>query len=241
MEFKVKKVKFLFSALQCMERIDYECAIKLSSTGMEIQGIGPSRVSLFKFVLGDLGDDFKLFGISLLDLSKILERVKNAKELVLGYDSLTRKMILKVKIKNKTKTFRLSEVDAEFAKIPFDKLLSQPYEIAFTIQTNEIIDIMKDMALCSNEVLIGIRDGILCFKAMSAVGSSFVQLEEFTHSNDFATSYSIPLVLGKIDKMRSYDVSLVLGEGLPIYLNYEFEDGYLKVFVAPKVEEDDFE
>lgn len=238
--FKIKKVKFLYSALQTMEKIDYECNIHLSSSGMKIQGIGPSRSSLFKFVLGDLGDDFYSFGISLLDLSKILERLKNAKEIELDYDSYARKMIVKAEIKNKKKTFRLSEVDAELAKIPFDNLLKQPYEIAFTLLTKDVVDVLKDMVLYSNDVLIGIKDGILSFKSMSAIGSAFIQMEEFTHSKDFATTYSVPLILSKIDKMQSFEVSIVLGDEIPIYLNYEFDNGYLKIFVAPKVEEDDF-
>ena len=49
-----------------MEMIDYECHVKLSSGGMEMQGIGPSRVSVFKFVLGELGNDFEDFGMDLI-------------------------------------------------------------------------------------------------------------------------------------------------------------------------------
>lgn len=238
--FAIKNVKFLYSALQCMEEIDYECAIKLSSTGMEIQGIGPSRVSLFKFVLGDLGTDFKVFGVSLTNLSKVLERVKNAKKIELDYDSRARKMVLKTKIKNKNKTYRLSEIDADVANIPFDKLLTQPYEIAFTLLTKDLVDVFKDNLIYSERCTIGIKDGMLSFRSASASGSSFIQLEDFTYTKDFGTTYSLTLIMSKIKKMQSFEVSLVLGEDLPIYLNYEFDNGYLKIFVAPMVEEDDF-
>ena len=227
-----------------MEKIDYECSVKLSSTGMEMQGIDPSHSSLFKFVLGNLGDDFDVFGLSLMDLSKILDRIKSAKEITLGHDSKTNKMVLKTKIKNKNKTFKLSEIDTEMAKIPFDNLMSHPYEVAFTMLTKDLVAILKDGEIYSEETIIGIRDGMLSFKSISPIGSSFTQLEDYTHNRDFGITYSLPLLLSKIDKMQSFEVSMLLGEikdgGLPLYLNYEFEGGYLKIFVAPKVEEDDF-
>ena len=228
-----------------MEKMDYECSVKLSTTGMELQGLDPSRSSLFKFVLGKLGDDYEIFGMDLIDFTKILERVKSASEITLGYDSKACKIVLRTKINNKKKTFRLSEIDAEMAKIPFDVLMSKPYEAAFTMPTKDFVAILKDGEIYSNDMIIGIKDGLLSFKASSSIGSALTQLEDFPYHRDFAISYSIPLLLSKIDKMQSYDVTMVLGEnkkesGLPIYLNYEFDDGYLKIFVAPKVEEDDY-
>jgi len=238
-ELIITNVKFLYFALKSMENIDYECNIKLSSDGMEIQGIGPSRVSLFKFVLGKLGDDYEDFGMDLTDLGKILERIKNAKEAKISYDSKTRRIKIKSKIKNKTKTFYLSEITAESAKFPMDMLLSQPYEVTFEMLTKDIVSILKDGEIYSERVTIGIKDGMLSFKSMGTIGSSFIQLEDRTYNRDFGTEYGVLHLLSKIDRMQSFQVNLVLGENIPIYFNYEFDNGYLKVFIAPRVEEDD--
>ena len=239
MTLVIKNVKFLYSALKSMEMIDYECHVKLSSGGMELQGIGPSRISVFKFVLGELGNDFIDFGMDLIDFGKVLERIKNAKEAELSYDSKTRRYKIKAKIKNKTKTFTISEINAELARFPFDNLLEKPYEVAFEMPTNQLVEMLKDGEICSGIVTIGIEDGMLSFTGVGSTGSYFVQLDDHTHTNEFENEYGIAHLLSKIDKMRSYPVSIVLGEGLPIYLNYEFDNGYLKIFVAPRVGDDD--
>lgn len=227
-----------------MEKMDYECFVKLSSTGMELQGLDPSHSSLFRFVLGEIGEDYETFGLDLMNLSKVLDRIKSTKEITLGYDPKACKIILKTKINNKNKTFKLSEIDADMAKIPFDILISKPYEVAFTMLTKDLVSILKDGEIYSESITIGIRDGMLSLKSSSAIGSSFTQLEDYQHDRDFGITYSLPLLLSKIDKMQSFEVTMLLGEieqgGLPLYLNYEFEDGYLKIFVAPMVAEDDY-
>ena len=99
--YEIKNVKFLYSALKTIEGIDYECYLKISKTGLEMQGIDPSRNSLFHFVLGELGDDFLEIGISLADVGFVLDRVKNAKKITFGYDPKTNRFVIKTTIKNK--------------------------------------------------------------------------------------------------------------------------------------------
>lgn len=233
---KIDNPKFFFDALQTIEEIDYECVMRLSDTGCRITGIDPSRIAMFEFQHGKLGEVLPI-GIRIGDLSKIISRIKSVKTVTMIVDDKSFK--IKANLDGMTKTFTLLPIDTFAETLPIDSLLGLPYQKRLMVNTGEFIKIMKDIELISDTVTIGFRDNKLVYFADSP--SSEVKLEmEGYESDDMQSSYSVPLLISKMRGMAGYNASVFFGEDLPIFFNYETEDGFLRIFIAPKVETDEF-
>lgn len=239
MKLSITNVKFFIAALNAIENVDYECTLTLSETGIRIKGIDPSRIALFDFCMGTVKDGVD-FGIHLMDVNKILTRLKASSEIIFDVDTLENSIKIIGRIKNRKKTFTLREMDIEVEDVNIEKFISLPYKHIFSMPTEELVEILEDMFIMSMRVNLGIRKKKLIFTSYSTIGSSLIERDGEYDFPNFGSSYSIPLILSKIKELKGFDVDLIVGSDLPIYLSYDLDDAYMKIFVAPLVEQDEW-
>lgn len=247
-EYNILNPKYFLKHMSSISNIYYEGIIQFGKN-IRMVGIDPSRIAVFEFVLGsdciETTNTKNLFApICIDDFDKILKRFKNPSEFKIIYDTDRQKVTVKGKIGNKTKTFNIStiEFDGKFDMLP-TSLSKIKYNAVFRVNSNDLLEAIKDVEIYSSCFSLKLQmDGLHVF-TNSVIGDidTIIHIDVDAPIKDVA-SFSVRYIQNIIKNLGSTDLIIMLKKDYPICIYDKLsEKSYILYYIAPRVEDDNFE
>jgi proliferating cell nuclear antigen len=223
----------------------------------------PSRVCLLKLTIDkedfdefefekEGGDDAQYtIGLNLDDLDKILKRSSTNDSIEIDFKENDNKIkiIMQREGMSRSRTFSLALLDIEIEEIPMDTLLNYDYPTRWVIDPEFLVEAIKDAEIYSEILNIKAeKDQGLVFNSSGQIGEmeynlAFEDLIESEIDADSTGAYSLAF-LKAILKIASITEKLTvfLETDHPLKMIFNLlEGGKLSYFLAPRVEEAEFE
>jgi len=217
----------------------------------------PSRICLLKLSINK--DDFDEFecskdskvGLNLDDLDKILKRSAANDAVTINFDEADQKIKIKMQREgvSRTRTFSLALLDIDIEEIPMDNLLKIEYSSKWVIDTDFLVEAIKDAEIYSEILNILANEGKgLVFSSSGQIGEMEydISVEDLIDSQLQGSSsgaYSLTF-LKAILKIASITekLEISLKTDHPLKMDFDLlEGGKLSYFLAPRVEEEEFD
>lgn len=257
--FRIKKEnsKIMKSIIETLSSIIDETKITITKSEFIIEAMDPSRVCLLRLVIkkGDF-DEFESSGkfsicINLDDLDRILKRCNNDDALTLSYTDDSRKVKIQMKKddSSRTRTFSLATLELDIEDIPFENLINIDYATRFKIVPDIIIEAIKDAEIYSEVLNVKSDENFgLIFSSTGQIGEMEYQLEKDDLIEQDLTgvemsAYSLTFLKNflKISNITE-KLEISLKSDHPLKMDFSIlEGGDLVSFLAPRVEEVDFD
>jgi proliferating cell nuclear antigen len=257
LKLKLENSKILKDLIESLSGIIDETEIKVKDDAFIIRAMDPSRIALLEFKMEkehfdewENGDTHKL-GLNLDDLNKILKRSRSGDSLEIHHEKGGHKVkiIMEKNGNTRKRTFTLALLDIDIEEIPMDNLLAIEYPSDFVIDPDFIVEAMKDAEIYSEIMNFKAKEGEgLVFESSGQIGELIYELmpDDLIESDlkgEALGSYSINF-LKSILKLSGITekLSIALKTDHPIKMVFWIlEGGQLNYFLAPRVEESDFE
>ncbi|MHA1706157.1 MAG: proliferating cell nuclear antigen (pcna) [Promethearchaeota archaeon] len=254
---RLENSRVLKGIVETLSNIIDETKVKITPKEFTITAIDPSRICLLKLLIKKEDfDDYSCsknfeIGINLGDLDKILKRSSANDAITIEYKEEEQKLKIKMKRPDtsRTRTFSLALKDLEIEEIPFETLFGIEYNAVWEIEPEFLEEAIKDADIYSEVLNIkAIKDEGLIFSASGEIG----EMEYNLTLDDLPTSeieetcsgaYSINF-LKAILKITQITIKLQMSlkTDHPLKIIFEIENGgELSFFLAPRVEEPEFE
>ena len=161
----------------------------------------------------------------------------------------------KIKIKmqregiSRTRTFSLALLDIDIEEIPMDNLLKIEYPSNWVIDTDFLVEAIKDAEIYSEILNINANEGQgLVFSSSGQIGEMEYDLNEedliesaLQGSSSGAYSLTFLKAILKIASITE-KLEISLKTDHPLKMNFDLlEGGKLSYFLAPRVEEEEFD
>jgi proliferating cell nuclear antigen len=254
---KLENSRVLKGIVETLASIIDETEFQVTPKDFTITALDPSRICLLKLTIKkDDFDEFKCnqetkVGLNLDDLDKILKRSALNDSVEIEFNEADQKIKIEMQREGTShkRTFSLARLDIEIEEIPMDKLLEIDYPSTWVIEPNFLVEAIKDAEIYSDILNIkAIEKQGLVFSSSGQIGEMEYDLNEddLIDSNIEGTSngsYSLTF-LKAILKIASIteklEISLKSDHPLKMIFNI-LEGGELSYFLAPRVEEVEFE
>ncbi|MBY9008176.1 MAG: proliferating cell nuclear antigen (pcna) [Candidatus Lokiarchaeota archaeon] len=255
-KLKIENSRILKGIVETLASIIDETEFRVSPKEFIITAMDPSRICLLKLSLKS--DDFDNYeckqdikiGLNLDDLDKILKRssTNDSIEIEFKENDNKIKIIMKREGSSRSRTFSLALLDIEMEEIQMEKLLQIEYKSKWVIDPNFFVEAIKDAEIYSEILNIKAEEKKgLTFSSSGQIGEMIYDLteEDLIESNikDSSTgAYSLTFLKAilKISSItEKLEISLLTDHPLKMIFNL-LEGGELSYFLAPRVEEADF-
>jgi proliferating cell nuclear antigen len=259
MEARLKNDAAFFKRLiDAVKEMVTEVVLDCSENGIHMQAMDNSHIALIHFFL-DASKAFSHYkceseisiGINVVSLQKVLKLCNNEDVLTLQKNNNEDKLTLLFESPNGSKISQfcvsLLDIDQEQLGIP-----DVEYKTYFSMSSQELVRICRDFKDLANTVTIssdsksGIKfsfcsdttNGNVTLASNSSMDDDslppfIVKVNENT-SASFSSKY---LMLFTKGSLMSQVVNVSLSNDLPLSLEYTFQEGILKYFMAPKMED----
>jgi proliferating cell nuclear antigen len=224
---------------------------KVSPTGLMLKAMDPSHVAMVDLQLSK--DAFTEFNcdnelpirINLTDLNRFMKRGAASDALELSLDQQTNKLKIKFKKGKSTRTFSLGLLtEDEEEEIPTPNI---DFNAKFSLNTDELQRAIKDAQIIGDYITFIISEETLTLEASGDSGEVTIEFEEFTDPPTIkgkqSSIYSLEY-LADIIKAGSVSgtVHVEFSSEMPIQFEFPLEnEGKIKYFLAPRVEEEEEE
>ncbi len=217
----------------------------------------PSRICLLKLsIKKENFDEYKCsgeskVGLNLDDLNKILKRSATNDTIELNFKEKEQKIMIKMQREDasRTRTFSLAILDIDMEELPMENLFKIEYPSKWVIDSEFLVEAIKDAEIYSEIINIKtIKDEGLLFSSSGQIGEmeynlSLNDLIETDITENCTGAYSLTFLkailnLGSITE--KLEISLKTDHPLKMIFNL-LEGGELSYFLAPRVEEAEFE
>jgi len=243
-EYEIKNPTFFIKALSSIaiiaEHIILQFGSRLRTYGMDTGGL-----CVYEMVIGK--DDIKIISdeevsaiFYLPDLQKILSRISSTKSLTLIYANY--QLTVKANIDNKSKTFKIAELDEELMPDIIPKLDKLDLSCVFNIELADLLDMIQDAKIYKDEFTIKTHGSYITLTCNGIIGEmeSKIIIEPPPTSSTSCT-YSIDLGEKIFKALGGNDVIVSFGKNMPIMIfNKLSPSSYIKWYLAPRVEQEDF-
>lgn len=254
---KLENSRILKVIVETLSNIIDETEFRVTPDEFTISAMDTSRICLLKLTMknSDFDEyecegDFKI-GLNLDDLDKILKRTGASDSLQLEFEEKNQKIKIKMKREGaaRTRTFSLALLDIEIEEIPMDRLLSIEYNSKFVLDSDFFVEAIKDAEIYSDILNVKAEPGEgIVFSSTGSIGEMEYELDlEELIENDIEDectgAYSLEYLKNilKISAItEKMEVSLKTDHPLKIFFAL-LEGGELYYFLAPRVEEAEFE
>jgi len=254
---KLENSRILKGIVETLASIIDETEFRVTPKDFTISAMDPSRICLLKLsIKKENFDEYKCskeskVGLNLDDLDKILKRSAANDSVEIDFNEAEQKIKIKMKREGvaRTRTFSLALLDIDIEEIPMDNLLKIEYPSKWVIEPDFLVEAIKDAEIYSEILNINASEGQgLIFSSSGQIGEMEYDLREddLIESNLSGTStgaYSLTF-LKAILKIASIteklEISLKTDHPLKMIFNL-LEGGELSYFLAPRVEEAEFE
>lgn len=259
MSFKLKleNSRVLKTIVETLASIIDETEFVVTPKELAISAMDPSRICLLKLSIKkdnfdgyECSKDSKV-GLNLDDLDKILKRSANDDALEIDFNEKDNKVKIKMKRTDSTRmrTFSLALLDIDIEEIPMENLLAIEYPTNFTIDPIFLVEAIKDAEIYSEILNVKAEEGHgLLFSSTGQIGEMEYDLNQddllesnISDVNSGAYSLTFLKAILKIASItEKLEISLRTDHPLKMIFNL-LEGGELSYFLAPRVEEADFD
>ncbi|MFW9826730.1 MAG: proliferating cell nuclear antigen (pcna) [Candidatus Thorarchaeota archaeon] len=254
---KLENSRILKGIVETLASIIDETEFRVTPKEFTITAMDPSRICLLKLsIKKDNFDEYKCdkeskVGLNLDDLDKILKRSASNDSVQIDYNEKEEKIKIKMQREgmSRVRTFSLALLDIDIEEIPMDNLLKIEYPTKWVIDPEFLVEAIKDAEIYSEILNLKAIEGQgLNFSSTGQIGEMEYQLSEEdlidTEISETSTgAYSLTF-LKAILKIASIteklEISLKTDHPLKMIFNL-LEGGELSYFLAPRVEEAEFE
>ena len=245
-EYIIKDPKFFISCMKSISSVVDETVLEFGGK-LRSYGMDGGRICLYELLIGKSELEIKSDGkikviVCVSDLQKILSRFSNPDELTIQYND--NRITIKGRIANKTKTFRLATLAEDIPPDLISKIMGNlEAKSVFTISLTDFLDMVKDGELYTEHVRIKTVDNKVIIDGNGQVGDfrSEYELDDEVTSEE-ACQYSIKFIKDIMGTLGNPEVIVSFSTKAPIMIyNKLSKDSHLRWFIAPRVEDDDFE
>ncbi len=255
-KLKIENSRILKGIVETLASIIDETEFRVTPKEFVITAMDPSRICLLKLSLKS--DDFDSYeckqdtkiGLNLDDLDKILKRssANDSIEIEFKENDNKIKIIMKREGSSRSRTFSLALLDIEMEEIQMEKLLQIEYNSTWVIDPEFFVEAIKDAEIYSEILNIRAEQKKgLTFSSSGQIGEMVYDLSEedliesnITDSSTGAYSLTFLKAILKISSItEKLEISLLTDHPLKMIFNL-LEGGELSYFLAPRVEEADF-
>ncbi len=254
---KLENSRILKGIVETLASIIDETEFRVTPKEFTISAMDPSRICLLKLsIKKDNFDDYKCskeskVGLNLDDLDKILKRCAANDAVEIDFNEKDQKIKIKMQREgtSRTRTFSLALLDIDIEEIPMENLLNIEYSSKWVIDPDFLVEAIKDAEIYSEILnMKSIEDQGLVFSSTGQIGEMNYELEldeliETDISGTSSGAYSLTFLKAilKISSItEKLEISLKTDHPLKMMFNL-LEGGELFYFLAPRVEEADFD
>ena len=254
---KLENSRILKGIVETLASIIDETEFRVTPKEFTISAMDPSRICLLKLsIKKDNFDDYKCskdskVGLNLDDLDKILKRSTANDAVEIDFNEKDQKIKIKMQREgtSRTRTFSLALLDIDIEEIPMDNLLNIEYSSKWVIDPDFLVEAIKDAEIYSEILnMKSIEDQGLVFSSTGQIGEMNYELEldelietDITGTSSGAYSLTFLKAILKISSItEKLEISLKTDHPLKMMFNL-LEGGELFYFLAPRVEEAEFE
>eukprot|EP01100_Stratorugosa_tubuloviscum_P010264 TRINITY_DN4384_c0_g1_i1.p1 TRINITY_DN4384_c0_g1~~TRINITY_DN4384_c0_g1_i1.p1 ORF type:complete len:274 (+),score=140.68 TRINITY_DN4384_c0_g1_i1:42-824(+) len=256
-EARLNQAALLKKILDAIHSLVNDANFEISSTGISLQCMDSSHVSLVSLLLRS--DGFEHFrcdrnltlGILLSSMSKILKCAGNDDTVTLKSedkaDSIA--IIFENPKKDKLSDFeiKLLDIDSETLGIP-----DQTYQATVTLPASEFQRICRDLSIIGDTVVLSATKEGIKFSVSGELGTGNIQCRpnSSADSKDDQTLIDLEAPVTMTFALRylslftkatplSNTVKLCMSKDVPLAVEYNIEDlGYIRYYLAPKIEDE---
>ena len=254
---KLENSRILKGIVETLASIIDETEFRVTPKEFTISAMDPSRICLLKLSLKKENfDEYQCnkeskVGLNLDDLDKILKRSAASDSVEINFNEADQKIKIKMQREgmSRTRTFSLALLDIEIEEIPMDNLLKIEYPSKWVIEPGFLVEAIKDAEIYSEILNIAANEGKgLIFTSTGQIGDMVYNLSEddlietdIEGSSNGAYSLTFLKAILKIASItEKLEISLKTDHPLKMIFNL-LEGGELSYFLAPRVEEAEFE
>jgi len=253
---KLENSRVLKGIVETLASIIDETEFRVTPKEFTISAMDPSRICLLKLSIKK--DDFDEYecskeskvGLNLDDLDKILKRSAANDTVEINFNEAEQKIKIKMQREgvSRTRTFSLALLDIDIEEIPMDNLLKIEYPSKWVIETDFLVEAIKDAEIYSEILNINANEGKgLKFSSSGQIGEMEYDLNEddliesqLQGSSTGAYSLTFLKAILKIASITE-KLEISLKTDHPLKMNFDLlEGGKLSYFLAPRVEEEEF-
>ena len=253
---KLENSRILKGIVETLASIIDETEFRVTPKEFTISAMDPSRICLLKLAIKK--DDFDEYdcsseskvGLNLDDLDKILKRSTANDTVEIDFNEADQKIKIKMQREgvSRTRTFSLALLDIDIEEIPMDNLLKIEYPSKWVIDTDFLVEAIKDAEIYSEILNINANEGKgLIFSSSGQIGEMEYDLNEddliesqLKGSSSGAYSLTFLKAILKIASITE-KLEISLKTDHPLKMNFDLlEGGELSYFLAPRVEEEEF-
>jgi proliferating cell nuclear antigen len=254
---KLENSRILKGIVETLSSIIDETEFRVTPKEFTITAMDPSRICLLKLsIKKDNFDEYKCdkeskVGLNLDDLDKILKRSAANDSVQIDYNEKEEKIKIKMQREgmSRVRTFSLALLDIDIEEIPMDNLLKIEYPTRWVIDPEFLVEAIKDAEIYSEILNLKAIEGQgLNFSSTGQIGEMEYQLSEedlidteISETSSGAYSLTFLKAILKIASItEKLEISLKTDHPLKMIFNL-LEGGELSYFLAPRVEEAEFE
>jgi len=247
-KYKILNPKFFIKHMEVLGTFLYEGVIRFYKDMIRVVGLYPSRISVMELKMGDdyIETNNKIpleATIDVTNFAKILKRFSNPEELEIICDEQDNMIIIKGKIRNKIKTFKLSMIDLDTSdwKDPIPNLSKIKYNAIFNLNAKDLHEAILDAELFTEFFTIKTEDQKLHIVGSGATGDSdtLIELETEIYSNE-KTDYSIERMKKMLKPMGESNILIMFKSDYPIAIYEKLSNkSHMLYYLAPRVNEDE--
>jgi len=241
--YKIKEPNIFIKCLKSLATAGDELLLRFGN-GITTFGKDPAGVFLYYAEFGDslieIIEDGKIdVFVSLADLNKILKRFNTVDELTIGYNNSM--VMIKIKVDNKRKTFKIRIVDGDLTEGLRENLEKLNLDTVFSINGSDLLDSIRDSEVYSDFLNIKVMNDVVRIWVNSVIG----EMESDTILDSPATadnhcSYSNIYLTKILSSMTGTDIIVAFGNNMPIMIHNKISiDSYVKWYLAPRVDQDE--
>ncbi len=253
---KLENSRILKGIVETLASIIDETEFRVTPKEFTISAMDPSRICLLKLsIKKDNFDEYECsteskVGLNLDDLDKILKRSAANDTVEIDFNEADQKIKIKMQREgvSRTRTFSLALLDIDIEEIPMDNLLKIDYPSKWVIDTDFLVEAIKDAEIYSEILNINANEGQgLVFSSSGQIGEMVYDLNEddliesqLQGSSSGAYSLTFLKAILKIASITE-KLEISLKTDHPLKMNFDLlEGGKLSYFLAPRVEEEEF-
>ena len=235
--------------IEALKDLVTEVNLEASPEGLFVQAMDASHVALISLFLHREGFEHyecerdQSIGVSMNNLSKIIKCAENDDSIVFRVDrnASQLQLIFEGKKEDKISEFNLNllTLDSEHLAIPEDE-----YSCIVNLSTNELAGICRELSQMSDTICFDVNKQRIVFSVSGDIGRGAITLKHSTSgsgtsinsSGNVNVSFAIRyLNLFCKSAAIASAATLSISEELPLIMKLEFSLGYLKYYLAPKV------
>jgi proliferating cell nuclear antigen len=254
---KLENSRILKGIVETLASIIDETEFRVTPKEFTISAMDPSRICLLKLsIKKDDFDDYQCnkdskVGLNLDDLDKILKRSAANDSVEINFNETDQKIKIKMQREgiSRTRTFSLALLDIDIEEIPMDNLLKIEYPSNWVLDPEFLVEAIKDAEIYSEILNINANEGQgLIFSSSGQIGEMEYDLNEddlieseLQGSSSGAYSLTFLKAILKIASITE-KLEISLKTDHPLKMNFDLlEGGKLSYFLAPRVEEEEFD